>query len=571
MSHFVKVKYIIDSKIEEDDIHYIPKGKWPSDVSVDRVLVELLINRLKGQYLPFSVVPSILDCGNHVLDVTLKKPHTVNPDDIPEMYIGGIDMRELDMWAYASSLLEQAITLSCHLTDGTVFNIHRNKSLKSKDIEREVDARIRRAMSSIRPEWEYFEIRSGQKPHTYLISSNYPSNLDIASRDIHIITPAVYKIIDKNNAERLFLERSNIRVKHNLDPYPMSPYDESIDKQLFDSFDLTDSEQHKLKEIFNKPYYLAKEKIYNGPTHLSYGHIKVLKTKRVIDLLARPRILPSDVLGMYGRYLSINGGSDAQYTMTAKPYAEIMYEEWDVRYEGYSAPFNNRHSTFSSLYYDVDYLFGSVGPFDGQNIIDFSDHNMSINPPFTEWFYKHTKESIEMAFRSGKVRDDMLIFVKQPNWNEEVSIEWFKNELGDNPYLVGHKIMPNGTYYFERLNGRLLKRLTGGLLFSVLSPLGKNHPKFNQNILDDMAERFTKASPPEIRNLVIDPREYVDKYALKKKVREGIDVKKMVDDGAYLTKMTQCELVAEIEKAKMEIANEKERRITLQVMKNNET
>lgn len=526
--------------VEKVAIH--SDGGWPTFRAIDEALSEFLVYRKKGSFLPLYVK----DEGDYTLSLALVKPHLLAEEEYKNIYSSGIRLRALNEWAYASSLMENAIIYTFRFNDGTRFKIHRNKHLKGSEGSSELKARLSFAMGSIRAEWPEYEMTKDVKPNSYIVTSTYPSYLDVSNRDITHISPQITKVMGANNAERLLLERSNIRLSLDRDPYPFEAYDEEMDSILFDSFGLSETEKDKLKDVFSRDYEMGAERIRQDDTHISYGNVKILKTAVVNELLSRLWILPSDVMSMFGRYLSINKDSDSQYTMTAKPYATMLYDAYDVRYEGFSGPFNNRHAIFSSMFFDTDHLFGSVGPFSADHIVRYSAHNASINPPFTSYFYKLVREETEKAFATESIRKDMLVFVKVPNWNEEDTIDWLKNVNNDNAYHVAHRVIPNGQYYFERLNGRNLLRLTGGLLFAVLSPIGHNHPTFNDAEMDKLVEYFRQTTPPEVTNAIIDPRMYIDKYLLMKLVKEGTDVVKLVESGDAITNMNKKELKDEI-------------------------
>ena len=398
---------------------------------------------------------------------------------------------------------------------------------------------------SFRPEWgTKFKIQK-KSSNSFRIWSEVPSNLDRASRDIKFIRPEIYAILGANNSERFFLERSNVRIENDLDPYPFGPYDEQLDGPILRGLDnVSHSDRQSIQDILNQERNVKSGKniIVLDASSLSYGAIQVARTAAVDRLLERPFIHPCDVLTVYGRYLSINGGSNAQYTHTPKVIADYLHARWDVQYEGFSSPFNAMHSIFSSMYFEIDCLFGSVGPFGPESIVRFQDHNQSINPPFTHYFYKLTKESIEKAFPQVE-RKDLLVFCKQPNWYDEPSIEWFK-DMDKNPYLVAFAVIPIGQFFFERLNGDLLVKLTGGLLFSVLSPLGQKHPTFGPDQLKEITDFYRDTSPA--MKYELDTRPYIDMYSFKVFLKNGESLESIlekIDSGQYTSKMTREEMI----------------------------
>lgn len=540
MSVFVKVGVEIGALYTEHEVPIIKQGIYLNQRNVDLTLRELTVKMFKGVFIPTKV--EVLDEKNFVLKVKLEKPSSITHR---HLYVGGLELRMLDHWAYGEKFLELAETVDCYFDDGTSFFVHRRKGLTGVALQNEISTRISRAVMSIRPEWgKKFTIT--KQGNRYRVHSKLLSLLDLASRDIELTRPAIYKILGKNNSERFFLERSNALLGTVDNGYPYAPYRDSIDDFILAGLeDVTEMDCLKVKAVLNNQVSTKSNssKIVLNSNELSYGAIVAPRTAALDRLLERPFIYPCDVLAMYGRYLSINGGSNAQYTHTPKVVADYLHAEWNVNYEGYSSPFNAMHTTFSSMYYDLDGLFGSVGPFCADRIVQFQNVNQSINPPFTSFFYKLTKESIEDAFERVENKD-LLIFCKQPNWYDEESIEWFKSPE-KNKYLVDFAIIPMGKFFFERLSGAYLFRLTGGLLFSVLSPSGTKNSKFGPKDMQKILEFYERATPAQIRETEFETRPYLDKYRVKTMLLEGESlesIKKKIKSGEYLTKMSMGEL-----------------------------
>lgn len=563
MRSIVTVKYTINNNKESivETVAFDGKGRWPSISSVDSALYTLCVSRYRGKYLPLNVVPSTVDIidmsdvGYNIMTLSLIEPYLIDESSYNDIYVGSIEMRKLDRWAFATNVLSGAKTLSVKLQDGTSFFIHINK--KSNNRWKEIKARLHRAITSIRPEWKSHSIRQNKERDVLFVSSDDPSSLDIAHHDKTTTYFVVVNILrDESDTERFFLERANIRLDNNLDPYPFARFD-SAESDLFERF--APQSKKELIEAFNVVAPVLKYKIHRSLDYLSYGKIKIPMTSRIIELLARPDIYDCDVLAMYGRYISYIQGSDAQSTMSAKAYVDILRNEWDVRYEGFSGPYNNNFPTFSSLFFDVDCLFGSVGPFNYRQIIDHSEHNLTVNPPFYEAVYKLLRDSVERAFVDTTIRKEMLIFVKVPNWRQEETITWLRGAEDDgtpinNPYLVTSRVIPNGKYYFERLNGNLLTRLTGGLLFSVLSPLGNKHPNFTEKVMDDLEKRFELSNPPQVKESGNSNYIYVDRFYLPQLVEEiGEEALiKGLKDETYKTKIPMSELKETLKKIRDE-------------------
>lgn len=252
-------------------------------------------------------------------------------------------------------------------------------------------------------------------------------------------------------------------------------------------------------------------------TKITYKGFNIFKTDRFKQLYARSNIQISDVIKMYMRYSSL--GDAGQQTYTPTMVANMLQNEFGVKYEGFASPINARCSKFCSLMYDVDKSFGSMGSFCSKRILDNQDGNWTINPPFTESYYTFMRDGIVGAFERG-VREDMLIFIKVPDWIDCEVIDWLKSK--DNKYRVDSRVMEVGEFSFERVTGSGLYKLSGGLLLAVLSPLGKNHPTFGTDQMDRFANVMKETVPMALRSVMKSDREYINGYTLRVKVKEGV-------------------------------------------------
>lgn len=315
------------------------------------------------------------------------------------------------------------------------------------------------------------------------------------------------KLVEKYNPKHLeayFLDAANkAQIKGNK-PDPFFVFDEGDDiySSLPEGFrdDLKDKpqlESGKLQFFQNSFTWTSKTQ-----------KMTIDFNKRVKDLLSRNEINDGDVAIMHTRYKSV--GASGQYTMTPRVVIDYLEKNYDIKYEGFGAPFNVDTDEFCSLMFDVDLPFGSMGPFSWKQLVRKTG-NWSINPPFTEYIFELTITSIIKACETLGPADTTQFHVLFPGWEPDQRQEFnecmaiMKGEKYS-PYLASHCKMNNGEYSFERINGNPLYLIHGGLLYSVFSPSGKNCG-FDDNDMTKLRQKFTSTVPKTIRNKLAERKD----------------------------------------------------------------
>lgn len=477
-------------------------GSVHNQSNMDKILNEYLVKRLGGKYFPLTY-----QLINDDFYVVIKEPEHMTTEELSSMHIGGINLRGLDNWAYSRNAVQSNRSLNAYCSDGTSFVVQVTKTANDKQII----ARAYRQVKSLKPEWEEITIKLNKVFESYPkieIACNNISELQSSFRDINL-HKKLLNFTDEDNLERLLLHRANSRLGKE------KVYHYGIYKEEYDSCLETNIATEILQKIFNiinnEPIKRDKISIKKKMDSIlvesgaSKYHIPI--SQRVKFLLNKENINISDVISMYMKYMSL--GDAGQQTFTPPPVATMLSNEYGVRYEGYGSPINAQHQHFCSLF-GSDEVFGSMGPFNEQVIIRHQDFNWSINPPFTEYYYDYTKQSIEKAIKSG-IRKDILFFVKVSMWVDNKTIDWL-TDTKINPYLVSHRIIPNKEFSFERLCGKGLYRLYKGMLWSVISPLGKNHPSFGEEQMTRMTDVMKSTVPSFVSKIKECERPYVTAY-----------------------------------------------------------
>lgn len=304
------------------------------------------------------------------------------------------------------------------------------------------------------------------------------------------------KVFAPSWLERYFINAANFMVKNgNLPKHqvfiPEMNDVQSIDMELFS------------KMINNQPKMIQGSMIvkkdgfeWKGGNESYFFKFR----KRHHDLLKKPGIAYGDVAKMVVRYSSIGAGG--QFTMTPRSVIKFLVQEYDIRYEGFGAPFNV-DLPFCSLMFDVDLPFGSMGPFDWQQLIRHSG-NWSINPPFTEALLELAVSSIIDACsyieQNQRNHENMQrqFHILFPGWED---LEWMDILTGKiyNKYLISTTTMDIGDFSFERTNGDKLYAPFGGLVYAVFSPSGKNNKFFNDNEMLKVRKAFADTVDPKLR------------------------------------------------------------------------
>ena len=117
------------------------------------------------------------------------------------------------------------------------------------------------------------------------------------------------------------------------------------------------------------------------------------------------------VIPMVVRYLTSSTGS-LQWAVPKIQY-DYLYDNYNVRYEGFASPLNSRlmgrpNAKFCSLYYDTDKHFGSMGSFFGKKM---RKGNWAVNPPYIETIMENAAKKCVKEVNS-------MIFFTMPYWTD---------------------------------------------------------------------------------------------------------------------------------------------------------
>lgn len=510
--------------------------------NIDGMLTEYLVKRLMGRYFPinFNVENESTSYGDGFMEgtveisISIAKPQDLTSEEISNMYIGGVRMRQLDVWAYSIDQIQKSTYHKGEASDGTrfYFNAHRRASDEEKIV------RAYRAIKALKPEWDNIEIKLDDTSGVYLAQSKCHSNLEISLRNYKLHKELI-KIASEKEVEKFLLHRANSRNIHGGIVNHYSCYDPKYDSNLETA--LTEEQQ---RQIFN---LIDKTKIKRGVIVCTRLRQEILvsqsesKTKISIPitdwierLFRMPGINIYDIVDMYFRYQSF--GDAGQQTSTPTIVARVMSKEFGVKYEGFASPINAQHQNFCSLFAE-DKKFGGMGPFRANTVRDHQDGNWSINPPFTEHYYEYVRNTIEETF-SCDIRQDILLFVKISKYDNDDSTDWLMGVI-NNPYLVDFAILENGDYTFERISKNLLHQMYRGTLWGVYSPMGKEHP-FNSSggmkklllAMKSTVPSYVKAVQDKVK--CVEKPKFVNYYSLEPYIKEGGCIKD-VDLGYKVT------------------------------------
>ena len=158
---------------------------------------------------------------------------------------------------------------------------------------------------------------------------------------------------------------------------------------------------------------------------------------------------------------------------------EYIYNNFNVRLEGFSSPFNsqllmaekninNGSILFGSLFYDTDKYFGSIG-----NIFDLdisklprlnNSLSISVNPPYVEAIMERMIDTFNKWFELGI---NLTIFTGVPPWHDAN----YMKQLKHHKYLVYTKELFHGNFYYENSNDPTVPRikLKSSVVLFVLS------------------------------------------------------------------------------------------------------
>lgn len=380
-----------------------------------------------------------------------------------------------------------------------VINLHLSDNLEAKTAYRIVGA------------LRLFNIRTGQRrfgvPGLGYVVSSVPgskltsqtvstwktyerskfSDLDYEIRNYRLYRYLLPKFGNKF-LERYFVDSANFMVLKGDLPKHTVFVPELIDEPGF-------NKELFGQELLNMPK-MTRGKLTFDHKSLSWSDGKetfVFKmNKRHRELLARPGISIGDLAKVIVRYSSM--GAAGQFTMTPRSVVKHLVTTHDIRYEGFGAPFNV-DLPFCSLMFDIDLPFGSMGPFNWEQLVRRKG-NWSINPPFTPQLLAITISSVLKACEHLGPDDHRQYHVLFPGW-EDLDYMDILTGKEESEYLVSTTVMEVGDFAFERIGGDKLFYLFGGLVYSVFSPAGKRNKDFTEGHMQQIRDEFKKNITPE--------------------------------------------------------------------------
>lgn len=383
---------------------------------------------------------------------------------------------------------------------GDVVSLHLSNSLEYKSAYRIVGA------------LRLFNIQSGQKrfgvPGLGYVVSSAPGPKMISQ------TVSTWKTYDRSKFSDLDYEIRNYRLYRYLLPKFGNKF---LERYFVDSANFMvlkgDLPKHTVfvpelidepgfnKELFGRELSENLPKLSRGK--LTFDHksltwsdgketFKFRMNKRHRELLARPGISIGDLAKVVVRYGSM--GAAGQFTMTPRSVVKHLVTTHDIRYEGFGAPFNV-DLPFCSLMFDIDLPFGSMGPFNWEQLVRRKG-NWSINPPFTPQLLAITMSNVLKACEHLGPDDYRQYHVLFPNW-EDLDYMDILTGKEESKYLVSTTVMDVGDFAFERIGGDKLFYLFGGLVYSVFSPVGKRNKDFTEAHMQQIRDEFKKNITPE--------------------------------------------------------------------------
>lgn len=176
---------------------------------------------------------------------------------------------------------------------------------------------------------------------------------------------------------------------------------------------------------------------------LKYRNLSFPLDERLIYI--KEKIGKTKLLCLILRYLGY--GFTGQHCSIPQKVYDYLYNEFKIRGEGFSSPFNSKlltknNTVFCTLFRDTDKYINSLGPFSYKQIIKHSDKNWSINPPYMDDLMTIVCKNIIKALDIIK-REDIIITVLIPFWNDS----YIYQKLSNSKYLVKKIDLAYGSHY----------------------------------------------------------------------------------------------------------------------------
>lgn len=161
-------------------------------------------------------------------------------------------------------------------------------------------------------------------------------------------------------------------------------------------------------------------KIRKIQNNIIYKDLKFPLDTRLKYLIKRTN--KKTVLRMLLRYSGL--GISGQHCALPINVYDYLYDNFNIRGEGYSSPLNSKLITkkdtkICTLFYDTDKYFGSVGIFSSKVLIKYSNFNWTVNPPYLTNILKYAFNEIVKAIDEIENKNFMVIFVSPKNPSDE--------------------------------------------------------------------------------------------------------------------------------------------------------
>lgn len=114
--------------------------------------------------------------------------------------------------------------------------------------------------------------------------------------------------------------------------------------------------------------------------HIFHHLVKLYNTK-MFNKYETTEILDNNVLAyiymVFNRYFTLSSGNNQASILPS--FKKLIKEKFNIKIELFGSPINTSSATFGSYFYDIDYVFGSIGDYFKT---DIKKGYYEVNPPF---------------------------------------------------------------------------------------------------------------------------------------------------------------------------------------------
>ena len=245
----------------------------------------------------------------------------------------------------------------------------------------------------------------------------------------------------------------------------------------------------------NNEYFIIKYKDY----------YKVISVNRYYKLMKNyDKPYPFDIVRMLLRY-SIFDMSSQQWSIGDSLYEDIS-EIFNISFEMFASPLNFNMNMFCSIFYDTDYIFGSVGSFYSLDINKLLIQNIKgvfFNPPYLPLLMNNsTKQCLYILDEMNKLGIDFSVVSFLPNWEDA---DYIKNFLSSK-YTVDSRIVNKGNYILhEKDKGKLING-TFDILVIVLNSMKSSWNSEKKSVISSGIDKIVEIMKVESREAFMKKR-----------------------------------------------------------------